>query len=39
MIRDAFEIEDRKAAQRVAGELGLARDNQILLLDLLLICP
>jgi hypothetical protein len=39
MIRDAFEIEDQKTARQLAAARDLARDNQTLLLDLLLICP
>jgi len=39
MMRDAFEIEDHKMAQRFAASYDLARDNQALLLDLLLISP
>ncbi len=39
MIRDAFKIEDLQLAQQNAAALDLARDQQNLLLDLLLISP
>jgi len=39
MLRAAFEITDHEAAQQFACARDLARENQNLLLDLLLICP
>ena len=39
MIRDAFEIKDQQFAQQNAAALDLARGQQNLLLDLLLISP
>jgi len=39
MIRDAFKIEDLEFAQQYAAALDLARSQQNLLLDLLLISP
>jgi len=39
MIRDAFENKDLQLAQQNAAALDLARGQQNLLLDLLLISP